>query len=201
MEFGVVWLYNVKKISWEMIFLTKKFFAAILLGTMVFLTGCGDNSADNSAINNAQASPVAKNMPIFKSVTVNDEPVTNKIFSSKKITVVNIWGTFCPPCIAEMPALAEMARTLPDNAQIIGIVCDISVETPEKISDARKILQKANVGFVNIVPDQQLQTFMANVEVVPTTIFVNSTGAVVGNVILGADVKGYKNELEKLLKN
>ena len=42
--------------------------------------------------------------------------------------------------------------------------------------------------------------FMENVEAVPTTIFVNSKGEVVGKAIVGADLKGYKNELEKLLK-
>lgn len=184
-----------------MIALTKKFFAAIMVGAMVLLTGCGDNSADNNITNNAQASPVAKNIPTFNAVTVSGEPVTNEIFASKKITIVNIWGTFCPPCIAEMPELAEMARNLPDNAQIVGIVCDTSVDTPEQIADAREILQKSNVDFVNIVPDKQLQTFMANVEAVPTTIFVNSKGEVFGKAIIGADVKGYKDELEKLLKN
>ena len=46
-----------------------------------------------------------------------------------------------------------------------------------------------------------LMKFMEGVEAVPTTIFVNSKGEVVGKAIIGADVEGYKHELERLLKD
>ena len=148
--------------------------------------------------NAAQAPPVASTVPSFSAKTVTGENVTNEIFSAKKITVVNIWGTFCPPCIGEMPELGEWARSMPENAQIIGIVCDASDGSPE-IKEASRILREAGVDFVNIVPNQQLNNFISGVEVVPTTIFVNSKGEVVGTAIFGADVDGYKSELKRLL--
>ena len=178
--------------------MTKKFFAALLAAGLL-LSGCGDNSAEvNNSPNTAQASPVAKNIPSFSAKTIKGETVTNEIFASKKITVVNIWGTFCPPCIAEMPELGDMARSMPDDAQIIGLVCD-ATEDSSQIQAALKITKEAGADFVNIVPDEQLMKFMEGVEAVPTTIFVNSKGEVVGKAIIGADVDGYKNELEKLL--
>lgn len=180
----------------------KKIFAAALMSAMILITGCGDNLADNSKpIETAQASPVAKNVPTFNAKTISGEPVSNEIFAAKKITVVNIWGTFCPPCIAEMPELGEMSRTLPANAQIIGIVCDTTADMHDRIKKAQEITDKANADFVNIVPDENLLGFLDNVEAVPTTIFVNSKGEVVGKAIIGADVKGYKDELTKLLQN
>ena len=182
----------------EMINLTKKFFAA-LLAVALLLSGCSeDSAAGNDSPNTAQASPVAKNIPNFSAKTIKGEVVTNEIFASKKITVVNIWGTFCPPCIAEMPELGEISRSLPADAQIIGLVCDATDDSPQ-IQKALQITQEAGADFVNIVPDEQLMKFMDGVEAVPTTIFVNSKGEVVGKAIIGADVDGYKNELEKLL--
>ena len=165
----------------------------------LLITGCGDSADINESSSTAQASPVAKNIPTFTAKTITGETVTNEIFASKKITIVNIWGTFCPPCIAEMPELGEMARTLPTDAQIIGFVCDASEESSQ-IQKAIQITQEANADFVNIIPNAQLLKFMENVEAVPTTIFVNSKGEVVGRAVIGADVEGYKNELEKLLK-
>ena len=88
---------------------------------------------------------------------------------------------------------------MPADAQIIGLVCDAS-ENSTQVQRAQKITQQAGADFVNIIPDAQLMKFMENVEAVPTTIFVNSKGEVVGKAIIGADLKGYKNELEKLLK-
>lgn len=183
----------------EMIGLKKKIFAA-LMSVAILFTGCLDDSADDKSVpNSAQASPVAQNVPNFTATTITGESVTNEIFAAKKITVVNIWGTFCPPCIAEMPELGEMARSMPDDAQIIGLVCDATAGSAE-IQAALKITREAGADFVNIVPDEQLTKFMANVEAVPTTIFVNSRGEVVGKAIVGADVEGYKDELAKLLK-
>lgn len=179
----------------------KKFFIAILtVALTIFVTGCGSDVADsNSDASNAQTSPVAKNVPSFTATTVDGRQVTEKIFADKKITMVNIWGTFCPPCIGEMPDLGEMARTLPPEVQIIGIVCDATENSPE-VQKAQEILSNANANFVNIVLNEQLLKFIEGVEVVPTTVFVNSRGEVVGQTILGADLKAYKAEIEKLLR-
>ena len=179
--------------------MTRKFFAALMVAA-VLMTGCGDESAEsNESVTNEQASPVAAKVPAFSAKTVDGETVTQEIFAEKKITMVNIWGTFCPPCIGEMPELGEMARSLPDDAQIIGLVCDATDGSPE-IQKAREILSKADADFVNIIPNAELLKFMEGVEVVPTTIFVNSRGEVVGKTILGADIKGYHAQLEQLLK-
>lgn len=178
----------------------KKFFTALIAITLL-LSGCGSDSADfnEDLTNTAQASPVAEKVPEFSAKTINGETVTNEIFAAKKISVVNIWGTFCPPCIGEMPELGEMARSLPADAQIIGFVLD-AADNSMQIQKAREITQQAGADFVNIIPDAKLLKFMENVEAVPTTIFVNSKGEVVGKAIIGANVAGYKAELEKLLR-
>ena len=176
----------------------KKIFTALLVVTLL-LSGCGDDSShehDTSSI--AQASPVPKNIPSFTTKTITGATVTQEIFATKKITIVNIWGTFCPPCIGEMPELGELARSLPAEAQIVGLVCDAS-ENSVQIQRAQEITRQAGADFINIVPDEQLMNFMERVEAVPTTIFVNSKGEVVGKAIIGANVEGYKDELKKLL--
>ena len=177
--------------------MTKKIFAAFCAAA-ILLTGCTDDSADlNEGGKVVQA--MTKNLPTFNAKNLDGAPVTNEIFASKKITVVNIWGTFCPPCIGEMPALGEMARNMPADAQLIGLVCDAEDDSAQ-IQDAKKILRDANANFVNIVPDAALMNFLNDVDAVPTTIFVNSKGEIVGQKIVGADVDGYKDELAKLLK-
>jgi thiol-disulfide isomerase/thioredoxin len=35
--------------------------------------------------------------------------------------VVNIWGSWCPPCAAEAPELAEVAREFEGQVQFIGV--------------------------------------------------------------------------------
>lgn len=177
----------------------KKFFAACLIGVAVFMTGCSDDAEnfDEDKPNVAQA--MSKQLPTFNATDVDGKPVTNAIFASKKITIVNIWGTFCPPCIGEMPELGELAKNMPADAQLIGLVCDAEEGSPQ-IQDAQKILRDAGANFVNIIPDKNLLRFLNDVDAVPTTIFVNSKGEIIGRAIVGADVEGYRNELAKLLK-
>ena len=40
--------------------------------------------------------------------------------------MVTIWGTFCNPCVAEMPELGVWPESMPDNVQIIGLIVDIA---------------------------------------------------------------------------
>ena len=176
----------------------KKIFAVALLCAAMMISGCSDSAQVESTTSTAQASPVAKSVPAFTTRTITGETVTNEIFAAKKITIVNIWGTFCPPCIAEMPELGDMARNLPEDAQLIGLVCDAS-ENSTQVQRALQITQEAGADFVNVVPDESLLGFMEGVEAVPTTIFINSKGEVVGKSIIGADVDGYKDELQRLL--
>ena len=69
------------------------------------------------------------------------ESVDSSIFAEKDLTVLNVWGTFCGPCINEMPELGEWQRALPENVQIIGLVADVAgKEDKEHIELANMIL-------------------------------------------------------------
>ncbi|MEQ8767577.1 MAG: TlpA disulfide reductase family protein [Planctomycetota bacterium] len=43
-------------------------------------------------------------------------------------TVVNLWATWCPPCVAELPDLQEAAKTIfEDGSEVVTISMDLSV--------------------------------------------------------------------------
>lgn len=137
----------------------------------------------------------------FTTTDLDGNEVTNAIFGEKDLTVVNFWGTFCGPCIGEMPELGEWVRTMPENVQLVGIVIDIEdADDVATIEDAAKILKDANAEFVNLIPTDGLADVVAGVTGVPTTIFVDKDGNIVGEPIVGADVEGYKAFVEEYLK-
>ena len=136
-------------------------------------------------------------MPTFTTKDINGNEVDSSIFSEKKLTVVNVWGTFCGPCIREMPDLADWAKELGDDVQLIGIVGDINGETDtQHIELAQAIAQKANVEFINLIPNNDFSGFMATVIAFPTTFFVDQNGAIVGEPIIGANIAGCKEFVE-----
>ena len=180
----------------------QKFFkltsmAMIVLAMLLLSAGC---LAENATSSNQGAAKLNK-FPDFKTVDLAGNVVTQDIFKSKKVTVVNIWGTFCPPCIGEMPELGKWAGQMPADAQIIGIVCDARDKNDkETIDEAKKITANANAKFLNIVPDEGIMSYLDSVDAVPTTIFVDSDGNIIGETVVGADVAKYKELLKRYLK-
>ena len=167
--------------------------AVIMMTLLLLSAGC--------LAENASSTTKQKKFPAFKAVDLAGNVVTQDIFKDKKVSVVNIWGTFCPPCIGEMPELGKWARQMPADAQIIGIVCDVSDKNDKKtINAAKKITADANVKYVNIIPDEGIMNYLDSVDAVPTTIFVDSDGNIIGEAVIGADVPRYKELLARYLK-
>lgn len=141
-------------------------------------------------------------IPPFQAADLDGEKVDESIFEKADITVVNCWGTFCTPCIDEMPDLAAWSKDMPENVQMVGIVCDYmeGLEGVINRKQAQKICDKAGVDFIQIVPDASLQEILVGVVAYPTTFFVDRSGNVVGEVIEGADLEAYKNVVNTYLE-
>lgn len=136
----------------------------------------------------------------FSSTDLNNHEITDEIFSAVDVTVVNVWATYCSPCIREMPDLAEWQKSMPKNMQIIGIVCDVqSTDNVKGIAHAKTILQNAGVTFKNIIANQSLSPILNQVQFVPTTFLVDKNGNIVSDMIVGAQLDKYKKAVEVYL--
>ena len=115
--------------------------------------------------------------------------------------MVNVWGTFCSPCIAEMPELGELAQELPENMQMIGIVIDIMNQKNEisqtNLNLAGQITEKADAGFTHLIANEDFTEFLSSVTGVPSTFFVDKDGNILGKWIEGADVDAYRERIEE----
>lgn len=132
-------------------------------------------------------------IPEFNTIDIKGRSVDSSIFKNKDLTILNIWGTFCGPCIEEMPELARWSAEMDNRVQIIGLILDVNADDAELNKEqAANLLKVTNADYVNILPNKDLQSFTEKIEAVPTTIFVDSKGCVVGEPIIGNDVSAYK---------
>lgn len=188
----------------------RKFLVAALLLlslSVSTLAGCGQSAEPQKETDEPMMYPSLEDslsvMPAFEATDLEGNPVDESIFENADITVVNWWGTFCTPCIDELPDLAEWAKEMPDNVQIVGIVCDYNEgwEGEANIRQAKQICEEAGVDFVQIVPDKALQEIQLGILVYPTTFFVDNSGHVVGEIIEEANIEKYKEEVTSYLEN
>ena len=200
----------------------KKMISLALI-LLLFVSGCGENAisespeaSDNSPVSAPQITDGEENVapdpsdtgdddvkviiPDFTTTDLEGNAVTQDIFSGKDLTVVNIWGTYCGPCINEMPELGEWAAEMPDNIQLLGIVCDLMTgDEGETLELAQDIVARTGAGYTNIAMCEGLAWIAYSVQGVPTTFFVNGSGEIVGQAVLGAYVDRYKAQMEVLL--
>lgn len=141
-----------------------------------------------------------KSLSKFKTSDLDGNTISADIFAQADYTVLNVWGTFCPPCIAEMPELGQWAKNMPKGTQLLGLVVDVNNPKDAKaISKAKKILDGSDAKFLNLVANADFSNFLKDVMFVPTTFIIDSKGNVAASPIVGAKVDQYKESLKALL--
>lgn len=178
----------------------RKFTAALsLVLCLLLLTACSAGKTENQADNND-----TRVFGDFSAKDLNGNEVTQKIFEENKLTMVNIWATFCGPCINEMPYLGELAEEYKDTGvAIIGIPVDITdangTVNSSLFNKAVNIVDETNADYVHIVPTaSMLSGKLASVYSVPETIFIDSEGNQVGGSYVGAKSKA---QWEMIIEN
>lgn len=148
----------------------------------------------------ACAAEKVDSLPAFSSKTISGENVDSNIFASANITMLNIWATWCPPCVGEMPSLGELGRSMPEGSQLVGLLLDAAPNDVKTITKAQDILKKSEADFVQILATKDLEPYLGrNVKAIPTTIFVNSNGKILGRLVGAHSGSEYRAEVEKLL--
>ena len=172
----------------------------------------GDDAEEDDYHYAVEDVEIGTNIGSFTSVDMEGNEVSEAIFGDKDVTVLNVWATFCGPCIAEMPELAELAEGLPDNAQVIGVVIDTPPAgtkdgaaidlwggAAENIDLAKEICGETGVKYTNILASESVSKAFGSVEAVPTTFILDKSGNIICKPFIGADVEGYKKAVEEYL--
>ena len=102
----------------------------VLVGGVFLVVGGGSSGAGGSGRVTLPASPTA--LPTF----TNDQFKTLLTDLQGKVVVVNVWASWCGPCTAEAPGLANLAKHYGSRVQFVGV--DIEDQT----TPARAFIQK-----------------------------------------------------------
>lgn len=142
----------------------------------------------------------------FKATTLAGGELSNDIFEDYELTMVNIWATWCSPCVKEMPDLQELHTILPDNMNLITICSDADTQLDlanDILADA-VATHNSDTTFDTIIANDEVNAnILSRISAFPTSVFVDSDGNVVHAVEgapSGDDIAGiYLGLMEEIL--
>ena len=177
----------------------KTVLALLLTFSMIFaMTGCGGGSGSSGS--GDQSAQTAGSSISFQTTDLDGNAVDSKeLFAKNKITMINIWGTYCGPCVEEMPEIEVISKEYADKgAAVVGLVVDVTEADDSKLADAHDIVKDTGVTYLNLKAWDGSNSQLA-APGTPTTYFVDSEGNLVGDPIVGANVAKYRETLDGLL--
>ncbi len=113
-----------------------------------------------------------------------------ELISSNKVTMLNFWGTFCGPCINEMPDLEALYQKNKDKGfGIVGMTIDIVDVDGSYFDDlidyGKKIVKDTGVTYPVLITTSEMNDNF-QMQAVPTTFIVDSEGKLLCDPIIGS---------------
>lgn len=121
-----------------------------------------------------------------------------------KITIINFWGTWCTPCVKELPYFEQIADEYKDTVTVVAIHSSASKETsPEYI---KSHYPNSNLIFANDIPDEK-DTFngkyylnLGGSGAYPYTVIIDQNGVIKEIFVKALHYEDLKNAVENLIK-
>jgi thiol-disulfide isomerase/thioredoxin len=107
---------------------------------------------------------------------LEDRPIRFDKFQGKTI-FLNVWATWCPPCVAEMPSIARLAENPRLRGKNIELIC---VSVDDSTDKVRQFLKGKNWKMTFLRADALPPAYQS--EGIPATFAISPEGVVVGAV-------------------
>ena len=191
-----------------------KIYKICLLSVTALIRSCGCGKADDEVNNDSSSVQeiVASSSPesgkpaaavTFAGQDMEGNTVSSDIFSESKLTMVNVWATYCNPCLMEMPGLGELAGEYDsEEFQIIGIISDVQEGADQKTMDyASDLIRQTGADYTHLILNQSIYyALLTDVSAVPTTFFIDENGEILDTVIGAKEKSAWKEKIDAFLE-
>lgn len=119
----------------------------------------------------------------FETTDLQGNAQSQSIFQENELTMVNIWATWCAPCIEEMPVLEQIYQE--GEIGVVGIVIESREEEVAQLALEITTQTGATFPILRVTEDME-EGFLSGISAMPTTFFVDAEGNVVGGLFIGS---------------
>lgn len=153
-----------------------------------------------------QGGAQVKTLGEFTTQDVNGKTYTQDIFKDYDLTMVNVFTTWCTPCVQEIPELEKLSQNMKDRGvNVIGVALDVLDEkgniNEDTLEKAQLLAKETGATYPMLLPDSTyMNGRLIGIEAVPETFFVDKDGNIVGEVYVGSsDLEKWTEAVEKEL--
>ena len=144
----------------------------------------------------------------FETKGIDGKDYTEKVFSDYDLTLVNVFTTWCSPCVNEIPELEKLYEEMKEKGVgVVGVVLDTvgddGKQDEETVKKAGVLQDKTKASYPFLTPDSTMMNGRLNgISAFPETFFVDKEGNIVGETYTGSHtLDEWKEIVEKELKN
>ncbi len=117
----------------------------------------------------------------FKLNSSRGKEISRKDFKGKFL-IVDFWGTWCTPCVREIPHFIKLKKEYgKQGLEVIGIAFEQIDDEKVAIDQVNKFSEKHKLNYESLMGDDETADAV-NLDVFPTTLFMNRQGKVVFKV-------------------
>ncbi|MEO8268912.1 MAG: TlpA disulfide reductase family protein [Aureliella sp.] len=96
-----------------------------------------------------------------------------------KVVIVDFWGTWCPPCRAEIPSFVQLQEAYGEQGfQMIGLNYEQKDTDDENLQGVLDFAKKFSINYPCLLSDEETRAQVPNFQGYPTTLFIDRTGKV-----------------------
>jgi thiol-disulfide isomerase/thioredoxin len=108
---------------------------------------------------------------LFKSI---DGKVVDLKDQKGKVVFINFWATWCPPCVAEMPAIQKLYTHFKGDDRVLFLLVDVD-NKPDK---SQKFMDKRKFDLPVYTPESTIPSILLT-GAIPTTVVLNKNRKIV----------------------
>ena len=153
----------------------------VVVAAVIVVTSRASSDADSTGTSGSGASAT-----VYTGEVLAPADFSVADFAGKPL-VVNMFGSWCPPCNAEAPDLAVFAEQNP-GVQVVGVACEDTED------DAVGFMEKFGLTYQLVLDDGTLVQ-ETGITAYPTTIFYNAQGQEVDRIVGAATLDGLNASL------
>jgi thiol-disulfide isomerase/thioredoxin len=187
-----------------------KFLLSPVIFIALFSFGCGTAAPPNSVENKqvaANTATIAKKdsskLEVMPTALMQAplKSIDGKPFKLEdykgKVLLVNLWATWCQPCIKEMPEIQKLSDEMKDNLQAVSIT-NFDEENPEaqvkKFLTDNKFTYQQGIAEKNVMDSLVTQSKSPGI---PVNFVLTKDGKIVKTLIGGKKYEEFKSAVEE----